>query len=94
MIIQIIFLSCLIVFSLTCVSLSLALFTMKRDDVTFIDGYRLLPNKYGLLWWINKPEVYFKKKYVKHIFFLYWVLIISFSFVVLIFVIKTMTGLI
>jgi hypothetical protein len=92
MIIGIIFLLCLIIFLGTCASLNLTLFTLKRDDVSFMDAYRSLPNEYGLLWWINKPGVYFKKKYVKHIFFLYSVLLTSFSFAVLILIIKTMTG--
>lgn len=85
MIIQIIFLLCLIVLSMVAVDFNLALFTEKRDDVSFLDIFRLLPNKYGLMWWLTKPDVYFKKKYVRHIFFLYRVFIISFCFATVLF---------
>jgi hypothetical protein len=40
-------------------------FLPTRGDVSFFDIYRKLSNKYGFLWFITKPEAYWKKQYVK-----------------------------
>jgi hypothetical protein len=39
----------------------------KRGDVSLFDTLRKIPNKYGFLWPLTRPEVYFNKRYVKYV---------------------------
>ncbi|GEM_PF-6662492 len=41
---------------------------LKRNDVSIYDAYFTFPAKYGMLWFTRKPEVYFRKEYLKYVF--------------------------
>jgi hypothetical protein len=49
------------------IALHVAFLAFKRRDVSPGDALRRFPNEYGFFWPINRPEVYFRKKYLKYV---------------------------